>query len=282
MGMAAYVSLLVLAVIVLLAPVLASAQDNHDVHPFLTKRYFATLGAFFPDRSFKFDVDGTTPSTEDEAVDFSEQFGLSGTDKTGAFEIGWRFRENWLLRGQYFRVDDSTTVALNDDIEWGDVVYNSGTTVTAGTEVSVTRFFVGRKLNKADAFEIGIGGGLHLLEIGAFINGNAFIDGEDAGFRDEAVSVTGPLPNIGAWYTHSLSAKWGVNVRLDWLSASVDKFDGKIVNAAAGLNYAMTEHFGIGLSYNFFELDLGINDESWRGRTRNRFHGAYVYLSGYL
>ena len=280
--MAAYVSLLVLAVIVLLAPVLASAQDNHDVHPFLSKRYFATLGIFFPDRSFKFDVDGTTPSTTDESVDFSEQFGLSGTDKTGAFEIGWRFGENWLLRGQYFRVDDSTTVVVNDDIEWGDVVYNSGTTVTAGTEVSVTRFFVGRKLNKADAFDIGIGGGLHFLDIGAYIKGNAFIDGEDAGFRDEAVSVNSPFPNIGAWYIHSLSTRWAVNVRLDWLSASVDKYDGKIVNAAAGLTYAMSEHFGVGLSFNYFELDLGINDESWQGRTRNRFHGAYVYLSGYL
>ncbi len=63
--MAAHVSLLVLALIVLLAPVFASAQDNHDVHPFLSKRYFVTLGIFFPDRSFKFDVDGTTTSTTD-------------------------------------------------------------------------------------------------------------------------------------------------------------------------------------------------------------------------
>jgi len=121
-----------------------------------------------------------------------------------------------------------------------------------------------------------------LLEIGAFIRGNAFIDGTDAGFRDEAVSVNGPFPNIGAWYIHSLSNRWAANVRFDWLSASVDKYDGKLVNAAAGLTYAMSEHFGVGLSFNYFEIDLGINDESWRGRTRNCFHGAYVCISGYL
>lgn len=280
-GFAAHVRLLAPVVIVLLAPVLANAQDDRDVHPFLSKRYFTTLGIFFPDRSFKFDVDGTAPSTTDEPVDFSERFQLGGTDVTGAFEIGWRFSENWLLRGQYFRVDDSASVALNDDIEWGDVVFNSGTRVTAGTEVSITRIFVGRILRQADTFEIGIGGGLHLLEIGAFIRGNAFIDGMDAGFRDEAVSVNGPFPNIGAWYVHSLSAKWALNVRLDWLSASVDKYDGKIVNAAAGLTYALSEHFGVGLSYNYFELDLRVNDESWRGRTRNQFHGAYLFLSSY-
>jgi hypothetical protein len=47
------------------------------------------------------------------------------------------------------------------------------------------------------------------------------------------------------------------------------------------LTYAMSRHFGVGLSYNFFELDLTINDESWRGSTKNRFHGFSVFLVGY-
>jgi hypothetical protein len=70
-----------------------------------------------------------------------------------------------------------------------------------------------------------------------------------------------------------------LNVRLDWLSASIDKYDGTIINAAAGVNFAATRHFGVGLSYNYFELDIGIKDSNWRGRSESRIDGPYLYLS---
>ena len=67
--------------------------------------------------------------------------------------------------------------------------------------------------------------------------------------------------------------------RLDWLSASIDKYDGQIINASVGVNFAMTRHFGIGLSYNYFELDIGIKDAHWRGDAEIRINGPFVYLS---
>jgi len=266
----------------LLASLPANAQDDQEIHPFLSKRFFTTVGIFFPDRSFKFDVDGTkTTTVTNEPVDFSERFGIDGTDASGAVEFGWRYSKNWILRGQYFRVNDSNSVVLDEDVEWGDTVFNRGTSVAGGVEVEVTRLFFGRTFKKTDDYEIGLGAGLHWLEIGASIAGRAFVDGVDDGFHNEAVSVEGPLPNIGAWYIHAFSPKWAANIRFDWLSVSIDKYDGRLINAAAGLTYAMSRHFGVGLSYNFFELDLTINDESWRGSTKNRFHGFSIYLSGY-
>ena len=49
-------------------------------------------------------------------------------------------------------------------------------------------------------------------------------------------------------------------MRVDWLSVSVGDIDGSIFNAAAGLNYSPTEHFGVGVIYNLFELDVTIRD----------------------
>lgn len=268
--------------IFLLASLPANAQDDQEVHPYLSKRYFASLGIFFPDRSFSFDVAGTLPSTlSEEPVDFSEQFGIGGTDESGAVELGWRYTENWIFRGQYFRVSDSSSVVLDSDVEWGDAIFSAGSAVRAGTEVEVTRLFFGRTYRESDHNEIGFGGGLHWLEIGASISGRAIVGGMDDGFHDDAVSVEGPMPNIGAWYVHSFSPELAATIRFDWLSASVDKYDGRIINASAGVTYALSRHFGVGLSYNYFELNLGINDESWQGSTKNRFHGFAFYLSGY-
>lgn len=273
-------NLLLLVLAMVNAPSGAHAEEGSDRHPLLSKRYFASVGLFFPDRDLEFRLNGSVAGVN-STIDFAEQFKLDGDDETGSAEIGWRFGENWLLRGQYFDVDDSNTVTLTEDITWGDYTFNTGTSVGAGTSVTVTRAFVGRRIRHGDDYEFGIGFGLHILDLGASIRGDAFINGISAGFQDVSASVSGPLPNFGVWYSHAFSPEWAASVRFDWLSVDFDNFDGKIINAAAGLNYAITEHLGFGVSYNFFELNVGIDDSAWSGRAINRFDGAYIFLSGY-
>ena len=271
---------LLIAVAILVDPARADDEGRSETNPYLDMRFYATAGLFFPDRELRFRLDGSVPA-QDSIIDFSERFDLASNDETAAFELGWRFSKNWILRGQYFNVSASSSVTLAEDTQWGDFTFNEGTGIRAGSDVTVTRLFFGRTYRRQGDYELGFGAGLHMLDIGAFIRGQAFINGEDAGFRDAAVDASGPMPNIGAWYVHALSPRWAANVRMDWLDASVDGYDGKIVNAAVGLNYAMTEHFGIGVNYNFFELKFGVRESDWQGRAVSRFDGAYIFLSGY-
>ena len=103
----------------------------------------------------------------------------------------------------------------------------------------------------------------------------------DVGFRQERASISQPLPNFGAWYMHAFSEKWAGTIRVDWLSASIDKYDGHIINSAINVGYAVTDHFGIGLAYNFFEINLKVDDTDWKGRIVSRFDGPYLSLTGY-
>lgn len=264
----------------MVATATVNANEEADASPYLSKRFFASAGIFFPDRELKFRIDGSLPAVR-STVDFSERFNLKGSDETGSYEIGWRFREDWMLRGQYFNVENSSTATLTEDIQWGDYTFNAGTSVGAGSDVSVIRAFFGKTYRRQGDYEFGIGGGLHVLDIGASIRGNAFINGMDAGFRSESVNVSGPLPNIGAWYVRSLSQSWAFTVRADWMSAKVGDYSGRIINAGVGVNYALTEHFGVGVNYNFFDLNLGVRDSGWKGRANVRYDGIYVFLSGY-
>ena len=81
------------------------------------------------------------------------------------------------MRGQYFGVDNNSQVSLEEDVEWGDVVFNEGTFVGAGSDYQVTRLFFGRTFKSTDRRELGLGLGGHILDISAYINGNATIDG---------------------------------------------------------------------------------------------------------
>jgi len=269
-----------------LMPVLAQGQNAEPIHPYLSNKFFTSVGLFLPDQNTRLGLEASVDIPDPgpaplQRVDFSETFGFSDSAETFAAEIGWRFGKKWQLRGQYFRVDSNSRVSLEEDVEWGNVVFNEGTFVGAGNEYQVTRLFFGRTFKSTDRQELGFGLGAHLLDISAYINGNAMINGIDVGYRQERASISQPLPNLGAWYMHAFSEKWAATIRADWLSASVGDYDGYIVNSALSVGYAVTDHFGIGLAYNFFEINLKVDHSDWKGRIVSRFDGPYVSLSGY-
>lgn len=260
----------------------ALAQEDSDLHPWLTEDFSVDVGIFFPDREVEIRVDGSLAIVERERdIDFSESFGLQKRDDLFAVNLGWRLGEKWELGAQYFESDGQRRAELEEDVEWGEFVFGEGTGVSAGLDFTLIRTFFGRNLDSADYHDFGVGIGLHYLEIGAFIEGNATVNGQPAGFRRETATAAAPLPNIGAWYVRSLSERWAFRARLDWLSADVGDYDGTLINAAVGFNFQLFEHAGLGVSYNLFLLDVGVDDDGWRGEVKTSYEGLFVHASAY-
>lgn len=268
----------------LLASAVSYGQDEASPNGFLDSKYFVSVGLFAPDRKVRLGLDASVDLTipqPDPYVDFSETFDFNSRDETFSAEFGWNFGERWQFRGQYFRIDADQGVELTEDVQWGDYVFGAGTSVAAGTDMQITRLFFGRKFWGSESYEAGLGIGGHILDLSGYINGEATVDGELVGFVQERASVSQPLPNIGGWYRHVFAERWVLKVRLDWLAANVDKYDGHIINGSLGFAYGLSNHFAVGLSYNLFEIDLGIDDTDWQGRVRSRFEGPYLALTGF-
>jgi hypothetical protein len=275
-----YANHLLLCLLLIAGTNLVYAQEPGDVHPSLTEKFVLDVGMFFPSRSFEINVDGSIAGANPN-IDFEDEFGLNRSDETFAIEFGWRFGKKWSLLTQYFESSGSRSAVLDEDIEWNDVVFGQGSNAAAGQEFSVLRVFFGRQFATSERHDFGIGAGLHWLEIGAFIEGDILVSGAPNEFRRESVRAEFPLPNVGAWYKYSLSPKWAFRARFDYLSANIDDYNGSLVNASLGFNYRMFENFGLGLSYNAFELDLGITRDDWRGDVTSRYEGLYVSASAY-
>lgn len=262
------------------SPKLLHAQGSVDVHPYLSDEFFFDVGVFFPDRRLKLSANGSISGIH-PVVDFNQEFGLKESDEIFSVNFGWRFAKNWVLSGQYFESNGNSRWTLDEDIEWKDVVFQAGSGVAAGANFSLTRVFFGRVLDTSDPHEFGLGGGFHWLDIGVFIEGTIIIGGGGTMARTESVHTDGPLPNIGAWYKYSISPRWALTGRVDWLSADVGRYDGEMINFSFGVNYQIAEHFGIGLNYNDFELDVKIDKTDWRGRIFTSYEGLYAYMSVY-
>ena len=261
------------------APLL-HAEEQADVHPYLTQKYFLDTGVYFPDRTMRITVDGPAAGPSD-IIDVHSEFGLDRSDETFSLNFGWRFGEKWQLGAQYFESSGAKQAVLNEDTDWGDFTFGQGSSVVAGTEFRLIRLFFARRFESREHHEFGLGVGIHWLELGAFIEGDVILSGGGNAFRRESASVSAPLPNIGAWYTYSISPKWALKARVDWLNADVGDYDGSLINSALGINYQMFDHAGVGLSYNFFDLDVGINSSGWRGNAQTIYEGLYVYVSFY-
>jgi len=256
----------------------AEAQDG--VHPYLTEKFSLDLGVFFPERQVTMSVDGPVIAAGED-IDFEESFGLRRSDEVFSLNFGWRFGKKWQLGAQYFQSSGERGKVLQEDVEWNDIIFGQGTGVIAGQDFQLIRTFFARKFRSSDQHEFGVGLGIHWLEIGAWIEGNAVINGVPSGFRRESVSAKAPLPNIGAWYMYSFSPKWALSTRLDWLSAKIDEYDGTLINAAVGLHYQLFEHAGLGLSYNLFDLDLNVKKRGWHGNVNTAYEGLFAHVSFY-
>lgn len=260
----------------------ASAAETGDAHAYLTEKFFVDLGLYFPQRKLRISVNGSG-SDVGEDIEFDDDLNLSASDETAAINFSWRISQHWKLAAQYFRSSDNFGASLEEDIEWGDDIFPLGADVNGGQDFALVRSLLGYEFNSSDKHVFGIGAGLHWLEIGSFIEGDLQVGGPGGPMVSDRRSVRakGIVPNLGAWYRYSLTSKWVLTARYDWLSVALGEYDGRLVNASAGINYQMFDNFGVGVNYNFFELDVGVTNSDWVGTALTSYKGVYVYLSAY-
>lgn len=273
-----------LGVLFLASVLVASTAAADELHPLMDSKYWAKAGAFFAARDLKVSAIGSfgaDPGPGLTAVDFDSATGLDDRSDIFTIEFGWQFGEKWDFALQYFRSSRSARGELSREIEWEDVVYEAGVVVDSHSSMSISRLFFSRRVWDKGPHDFRLGAGVHWLETGVSISGEARLEDMSSAFQSSVVSAKFPFPNIGAWYRYSPSDRWVFQTRVDWLSATTDDYGGGIWNIAAGVDYALTKNIGIGFGYQFFELDGTINEDTWRGDIATRFEGLTLSLDAF-
>lgn len=253
------------------------AQTDGDKNPILTDKFIIAAGLYFPSENVDLGVQGTTDlGMEDfEDIDFDETLGLSGGKTTFNLHFMWRFSKSkkWSMSGEFFRLNTVETVTLEEEIEWEDVVYPVGGEAKLGYGLSLYRVFFGRVISTGQKHELGGGLGIHGLNTNAFIEGNATIDGEEAGFERREEKIFLPLPNIGAWYTWAPTTRWSFIARVDWFGIKIDNISGGLWNISPGLSYRIWKNIGVNANYQFLNFNADIDQDDWKGSFDLTFGG---------
>jgi len=107
----------------------------------------------------------------------------------------------------------------------------------------------------------------------------ALLNDGTSGFRIGGASNNAPLPNIGAWYMYSPARRWLITSRVDFMAASIGDYDGTLWNGNIGVNYQAGKHFGIGLAYQYFSINVKVDKLDWQGKVNLKHHGPIVSVT---
>lgn len=272
-------SISLLFVILIISPGFLLAQD-YDQHPYLSDNFSFSLGAMRSSNSFTLESD-LGDDIGDE-INFGDSLGVSKHSTFFNGQLKWKIgsARKWSIAVQYFSNDAKGNNVLTEDVEWDGLTWKEGSFVDAGVKLSVARLFVGRSLFKNERNDFGIGAGIHVLKMKAFIEGEVKIDDETTDFQRGDVDVSQPLPNIGAWYGFSPAKKWLLHGRVDWIGASIGDYDGHMWNFNAGVNYQAFRHIGFDLSWQYFNLNVNVDSDDWTGGADMRYSGPVLAITG--
>lgn len=255
----------------------AGAQE---VHPIMESRWWVNAGSYLAERSFKASANATVAGTTRE-FDFEGALGLEDAPNVLMAELGWQFGEKWGAALQYFNSSRKASRTLDESFEWQGNTYDIGAVLEAETNIDITRVFFARRFFDDGPHHLRLGAGLHWIEIGATVAGQATLNDQSTEFRRSSASASLPVPNVGAWYRYSSHDRWLLSARVDWLDARVDNYSGSIWNVSGGVNYRIWDHIGIGASYQYFQLSGEVKEPNWRGEIKTSFTGPYLYVSGF-
>ena len=260
------------------APGVLLAQAD-DYHPYVSDNFTASLGAMRSSNSFNFESDAIGDPGDD--IDFDDSLNVSDHSTFFNGQIRWKFgkEQKWALSAQYFSNNAKGDAVLTEPIEWDGYTFEEGTFVGAGVKLAVTRLFIGRNFIKSEQTEFGIGIGIHNLDMSAYIEGEAVLEGEPQGLQRVKVGDNQPLPNIGGWYNYSPAKKWLIHARVDWISANIGDYDGTLWNASLGVAYQPWRHVGFDLYWQYFGVDLKVDKDDWKGGVNMDYSGPVVGMT---
>lgn len=253
--------------------------DDWDYHSVLSDNFILSVGAFRSSNSF--DIEAGTVGDPGDRIDFGDNLGVSDHSTLVNVQLRWRFGSSrkWSLSGQYFSNNATGNAVLEEDYTWDDLTFIEGSYAESGVKFEIARVFLGYSFVKNEQNDFGIGFGIHNLDLSAYIEGEIRINDGTTGVRRADAGASQILPNIGAWYAFSPAKRWLLHARVDWISASINDYDGTMWNVSGGINFQAWRHVGFDLSWQYFDLDVTATKSDWTGNAKLTYNGPVLGMT---
>ena len=250
-----------------------------SVSPGFNQRFtvFGGAGYTFVDATVqgqdRTDGSGAEIDLDDVGVDDGDWSPLIG----GQLRFGTR--RNWKLDAVYFSTDVDGSATLGGTIEYEGVVFPVGGNVESEFSTDILIASLGWAPFKADNYELGIGGGVHLADVEAKFQGAGFVGNSPVTSVTSRTDTLAPLPNFWVYGGYAFTPKLSVEAAFGWLSLEIDKYDGEILTAMVQGQYRFRERIGIGAGFRYIDTDLTVDGSNYKDKYDFNYYGPFLFMT---
>ena len=275
-----------------LTAILASgAVLGESRHPILDETWSVTVGGYYLDAEATVATQSSVFNQRKFEIDLDD-LGLETDVNTYWIDAKWKPFKRWSFLLEYFSYNETASrrSQLSDSYEFTfrNKVFkgkaDSNTDLYSQFEVDIYSLSAVYRLFDSQQAAIDIGVGVHAMDIGLSLSGRADIYINNSVLLDKATTesetLLAPLPNILIYGAYAFNKQWAVNGRIGWLSMNYDEYSGELLRANTAIEYRPIKNLGLGIGYNFSELDVTRDQLLHSERFDLNFSGPLFYLKG--
>ena len=229
------------------------------------------------------DVDVTGSATREPFpeidINFDRVLGLEDSSTTAFLSYQWRFSENWSLQAYYSQMEAEGNKVATTDFNWEGVEYTIGSRLDTDFGLDTFLIAANYSLIRDPRKEVGFGFGLHVFDIETTIAVEVGAQGQVLEGSRTTGEVTAPLPNLRAYGTYMITDSWEISAAAGWLSFDYEDYAGDYLFLTVSTEYRFTKGLGMGLSYQYAEIDITQDGGKTKREFDMEFSGPSIYLT---
>lgn len=258
------------AVLLLSAVGVPTAAADEQFSPFIDHRFGAQLGAFLTTRDTKIRLDSNVGlGTE---INLESDLGLESSTEVGRLDLFWRFKKRHRLDFNIFDLSRSGTSQLSIEIDYMGTIFEIGTTVASNFDITIYEVSYAYLFYDRPRTNIYAHGGFFIADTKSAIQDlNTDLD-EGTG------ELTAPLPVFGLSFDHAVAERSTLSGSAGYFSLAFGDYDGTLTDIQLSLNYYLSQHFALGVGFNYVDIEVDATKSKWRGNLDWEFNGWMLFF----
>ena len=232
------------------------------------------VGGFFPAIDTGIRVNGVDLGDD---IDIEDSLGYNDDDTIWRLDGYWRFFKRHRLSFGFHQFNRDAQVTLEEEFEIGDEIFDIGAAVRSELNMSFIPIDYKYSYFQNEKWELSAGLGVYWVDLEFSVGAYLRIDDEEIVDGFESTDFGGPLPYIVLGFEYYITPKWLAIVKAGYFDLEVGDIGGSLGNIGAQLEYQFTKTFGLGLGYDYFRIDVTIEDGDLSSDLLYQYHGIQAY-----
>jgi len=258
--------------------------EGTSTDTYIADKYQFSVGTFVVGSNLKSTFDGTAVGSGDQ-VDFAHTFDMNKDYTRFRLDGLWRITPKHHVHFVWFQNNITRTRTLDKDLAWGDYTFQANAEVSAESKLGVYELTYEYAFIRKPTLEVAAGAGIHMMNMSILLKGNATYtdangDIQPAEFSTSNSNLPAPFPVIGARATWAVTPTIFIEPELQWFAFHYDAYNGNWWDARVAAKWMFTRHWGVGLGYDAFHVNVTVDKASFNGNVTLGYSGGQLMIVG--